>query len=287
MGRISWIHAGRCDPVRAKESGLRDAPQLPTSFSQASGSDPNACQSQNQAYALKTVETGRFLTTRRLASALVFVLMTLCSVRSPAITVGCPDRGDYPMNGCSLPGLIEGSFPFFYQQVNVRYKQSKKNDKFRIKARFLKRSPDSSLYVDPEDVLAISKTKLKFKAKVKNGVAIGRIKIKGRIDKLDIKDKLMTAELEGRWAADGTLIGFNTKNIQCHAAIDAYLGGDGCTANEVIYLNLLDPIGPDAGERKIRTSGIAVTSVPVPAAAWLFGSGLIALATAARRRWFA
>jgi hypothetical protein len=31
-------------------------------------------------------------------------------------------------------------------------------------------------------------------------------------------------------------------------------------------------------------SGVAINSVPVPAAAWLFGSGLIGLAGAARRK---
>jgi len=220
--------------------------------------------------------------TTRLASALVFLLMTLCSTCSFAVSIGCPDTGEYPMNGCELPGLVMGSFPFFYQQVNVRYKQSKRSDNFVIKAGFMKNSSDSSLFVDPEDVLAISGTKLKFKVKVIDGVATGRIKIKGRIDELGIKGTLMTAELEGSWAADGTLIGFNTKNIQCNAVIDAYVGG--CTTNEVIYFNLLNAIGPDAGARSIRTSGIAVTSVPAPTAAWLFGSGLISLATVARRR---
>jgi hypothetical protein len=91
----------------------------------------------------------------------------------------------------------------------------------------------------------------------------------------------MTADLNGVWDSDGTLIGFNTENIQCNDVIDAYVGG--CTTDEVIYFSLLDAIGPDAGARKIKTSGIAVTSVPVPAAAWLFGSGLLGLIAVSRR----
>jgi hypothetical protein len=232
----------------------------------------------------KTLETRRIFPKAGLASLLVFTLMTLCSLRSFAITVGCPDPGVYPMNGCALPGLVDGSFPFFYQEVNVRYRQLKPSENFVVKAGFTRRSSTSFLYVDPEDVLAISRTKLKFKAKVIDGVALGRIVIKGRIDELGIKGTLMTAELEGRWAADGTLIGFNTKNIQCNAAIDAYVGG--CTTSEVIYFNLLSAVGPDAGARKIRTAGIAATSVPAPGAAWLFGSGLLGLVSVARRRWF-
>jgi hypothetical protein len=218
----------------------------------------------------------------KLASTLLFVLMTLYSTPGFAITIGCPDLDAYPMNGCELPGLVKGSFPFFYQQVNVRYAQKKRSGNFVFKANS-RRSPDSFLYVDPEDLLSIVRTHFKFKAKVIDGVASGRVTIKGRIDKLGIRGSLMTAELEGSWAADGTLIGFNTKNIQCNAAINAYLGGDGCTKAEVIYLNLLDAVGPDADARRIRTSGTAMTSVPLPAAAWLFGAGLIGLAAGALR----
>jgi hypothetical protein len=231
----------------------------------------------SQSLALKAVNMRISMIAARLAPAFVFGLLMLCSAASFAITVGCPDPAAYGLNGCALPGLVKGSFPYFYQQVIVGYRHSKHSDNFRIKARFLKRSPDSSFYVDPEDVLAISKTKLKFKVKVIDGVAVGRIRIKGRIDELGIRGTLMTAQLEGSWAADGTLIGFNTKNIQCNAAINAYLGGDGCTTNEVIYLNLLNAIGPDAGARKIRTAGVAITSVPAPAAVWLFLSGLVGL----------
>jgi hypothetical protein len=211
-------------------------------------------------------------------------MFTFGSASSYAITSGCPDTGAYPMNGCSLPGTVDGSFPYFYQNVSVSYKQKKKTEDFQVKAKLLKGSTNSALYVDSEDVLDITKTNFKFDAKVTGGVASGNIKISGRIDELGIKGTLMTADLEGAWDANGTLIGFNTMNIQCNDGINAYLGGGGCTTNEVIYLNLLQAIGPDAGARKISTAGIAVTSVPVPAAAWLFGSGLLGLITMARRR---
>jgi hypothetical protein len=94
----------------------------------------------------------------------------------------------------------------------------------------------------------------------------------------------MTADLSGLWAIseDGTLLGFNTRDIVCHNAINAYLGSDGCTRNEVIYLALQDAITD--GTRKLKTTGVALTSVPVPAAAWLFGSGLLGLVGIARRK---
>ncbi len=77
------------------------------------------------------------------------------------------------------------------------------------------------------------------------------------------------------------LWGFNTTNIVCSDLINTLTGG--CTTDEVVYLNLLEAIGPDTGFDRISTAGRALTSVPVPAAAWLFGSGLIGLAGMARR----
>jgi hypothetical protein len=209
-------------------------------------------------------------------------VFTLGSSSSFAITSGCPDPNAYPLNGCSLPETVNGSFPYFYQNVNVSYKQKKKSDDFNVKAKFMKGSGSSFLYVAPDDVLTITKTGFKFDAKVVDGEASGKIKITGSIDDLGIKGTLMTADLKGTWGSDGTLIGFDTTNIQCNEAIDAYVGH--CTTEEVIYLNLLDAIGPDAGARKIKTAGVAVTSVPVPAAAWLFGSGLLGLIAVSRRR---
>jgi hypothetical protein len=221
-------------------------------------------------------------------TSLVYVcligMFTFGSASSFAIVSGCPDTGAYPLNGCSLPGQTrDGSFPYFSQNVSVQYKQKKNSDDFQVSAKFLNGSTGSSLYVAPDDVLDITKTIFKFDAKVSGGEASGKIKIRGHIDELGIKGELMTADLEGAWGADGTLIGFNTMNIQCNDAINAYLGG-GCTTDEVIYFNLLDAIGPDAGASKIKTAGIAVTSVPLPAAAWLFGSGLLGLIAMARRR---
>jgi hypothetical protein len=55
-------------------------------------------------------------------------------------------------------------------------------------------------------------------------------------------------------------------------------------------VNAVAPVPvPDAldlgGPRgKYKTTGLAVTSVPVPATAWLFGSGLLGLVGVARRK---
>ncbi len=73
---------------------------------------------------------------------------------------------------------------------------------------------------------------------------------------------------------------FNTYNIECKG-LEAYVN---CTTAEVAFLNLLSPIGPDTGFDRVSTAGRALTSVPLPAAAWLFVAGLMGLATVSRRR---
>jgi hypothetical protein len=53
----------------------------------------------------------------------------------------------------------------------------------------------------------------------------------------------------------------------------------------VIYLSELeDALDLGGTKGKYKTTGLAVTSVPVPATAWLFGSGLIGLTGVARRK---
>ena len=202
---------------------------------------------------------------------------------SNSLAATCPDPSAYPFNDCSLPGLVRGSFPYFEQGMALRYKANKHG--FRINAKYDKDSFLSSFLVDPDDILEITKTRFKFKARVKDGIAYGSIKISGVIDDLGItrRSTLMTADLSGPWAMDetGTLLGFNTMNIVCHGNIDSYVLG-GCTQNEVIYLALQDAI--TSSTRALKTTGVALTSVPLPPAAWLFGTGLLGLVGMARRK---
>lgn len=213
---------------------------------------------------------------------LACLLGTSVIFSSNSLAAACPDPSAYPFNGCSLPGLRPGGFPYFEQGVDVNYKAT--NHGFKVRAKYDKDSYLSSFLLDTGDILDITKTKLKFNARVKDGVAYGSIKISGIIDGLGItrKSTLMTADLSGLWAVGegGTLLGFNTGNIVCHSAIDAY--ANGCTQNEVIYLALQNALTD--GTRRLKTTGLALTSVPVPAAAWLFGSGLLGLVGIARRR---
>jgi hypothetical protein len=224
---------------------------------------------------------------RKLKNLLVVWVTGICALGSSAVfAAGCPDLSAYPLNGCSLPGLVGGSFPFFSQSVFVTLK-NKNNGDFKLKARYGGvATKESTLFFSPsiEDTYTIFKTSFRFNARYKNGDLTGSIRIKGKIPDLNIDSRqmLMTADLTGVWNSTGQLIGFNTMNIWCNAAINAVAA---CTHNEVIYFSQLkDSLDLGGSKGKFKTTGLAVTSVPIPATAWLFASGLIGLAGAARRK---
>ena len=196
----------------------------------------------------------------------------------------CPDAGEYPYNGCSLEGLRAGSFPYFTQSAYVTLK-NKKNGDFYLTASYGGVASEVSEFRvsnSVDDIYNIDNTFFQFKAKSKKGDVTGSIRIMGKLDGMSKQQTLMTADLDGVWASSGQLIGFDTMNIQCGDAITALVT---CTTNEVIYLSqLMDPLDPGGKKGKYQTTGLAVTSVPVPAAVWLFGSGLVGLAGVVRRR---
>jgi hypothetical protein len=208
----------------------------------------------------------------------------LCS--STVFAASCPDLSAYPLNGCSLPGLVDGSFPFFIQYVTVNLK-NKKHGNFRVIAKNRgAAAKESTLYFSPsiDDTYAIHNTLFRFKARYRNGDLTGRIRIKGKMPELGINKRriLMTADLKGKWNSTRQLIGFNTMNIVCHDAINEVAP---CTTDEVIYLSELNDALDLGGSRgKYRTTGLAVTSVPLPATAWLLCSGLAVLAGMSRRK---
>jgi hypothetical protein len=77
---------------------------------------------------------------------------------------------------------------------------------------------------------------------------------------------------------DSNLWGFNTTNLFCAAALLVP-----CTADESIYV-LLDDAFSGNFNGVFKTTGFAVTTIPVPAAAWLFGSALLLLTSLKKRR---
>jgi len=225
-------------------------------------------------------------TIKSIAIAGVMSLLAFGSTSSFAYSTSCPDGGAGPLNGCVLPDLVDGSYPYVVNGVSVDYNGKKLDKKgyFDIKAKSVKHSV-GTLAVGQLDQYDIEKFKFKLKARgYEDGSAEGGLKISGKIDGQKIK---ITADLNpekktpGVWdSSDGMLWGFNTYNIECKG-LEAYAD---CTKNEVVFLNLYNAIGPDSGFPKISTVGTAVTSVPLPAATWLLGSGLLALITVSRRR---
>jgi hypothetical protein len=89
---------------------------------------------------------------------------------------------------------------------------------------------------------------------------------------------LMSADLTAAHLVDDpNLWGFNTTNIFCNP--DLMLE---CTDSESVYLALSNAFSGEFGSN-FMSKGIAVTTVPVPAAAWLFGSALGLLGWTRRR----
>jgi hypothetical protein len=201
-----------------------------------------------------------------------------------AVTM-CPDTSAYPLNGCALGGdLVAGSFPYFEQSVYVTL-HNRKNGSFSLNATYggVADATSDFLVNNTGGLYPIDNTFYQLKAKYNSNKdeLTGTIRIMGTIDGQPSRQTLMTADLTGVWDSSGALIGFNTMNIQCGSAITAIVP---CTLNEVVYLtNISTPLSPGEGKGRTSATGLAVTSVPLPAAAWLFGSGLLGLVVVSRR----
>jgi hypothetical protein len=214
-----------------------------------------------------------------LLGAVTSVMLAVFSGGSHAfVTESCPDTAAFPFSGCVVAGVPPSGTPYFEQVVNVDYKP--KGDGFNLTAKAIQGSARSN-FVTLTDSYEVTKTKLNFKAKERGGELTGTLTIKGNIEDLGItgKKKLFSADLDGTRGNNlaGDLHGFGTTNIVCHEAISAY-----CSESETFYLNLLEAITDESSN--VKTAGLAVTTVPVPAAVWLFGSGLLGLIAVARRK---
>jgi len=114
-------------------------------------------------------------------------------------------------------------------------------------------------------------------------ISSGTVRIRGAIPDLGIPKvrDLMTAEID-EWNLhdDPNLWAFRTRNIVCTALFPF-----DCSTSESVYV-LLPGSGFDGDfdNGKFISAGFAVTTVPLPAAAWLFGSALGLLGWARRRR---
>ena len=186
----------------------------------------------------------------------------------------------------SLPGLVPSSLPAFNTSVNVVYTKDANGN--TIAASYDGGVGLSNLTYPNSAFNNITNTTYSLTANFDASSVFqnGTVRIDGQIASLGINTTvpLMTADLI-KFASDssGLLVGFNTNNIVCNPDINAYAH---CTTAESIYLELASPFS-FSNDSGWSTTATAVTSVPVPAAVTLFGSGLIGLSglmKAARRR---
>jgi hypothetical protein len=102
-------------------------------------------------------------------------------------------------------------------------------------------------------------------------LAGGTVSLRGGIDSLGIAKNtlLMTADLGvSDLFTDPGLWGFSTSNIWCNPTLLIM-----CTQNESVYVELDTPFG-GFSNGVFKSNGYATTTVPIPASAWLFMSGL-------------
>ena len=211
----------------------------------------------------------------KIASTIVSALLLAIAMNSSAYAELVP--------GFDLPGIVPASWPHFENSVKLKVLKNGKKG-FKVKVR--KKGSLNFLNVDPSVSYDIKGGNYKLNAffDPDGNFLEGSVEIKGKI-KTDFgktRGTLMTATL-GDFAFDGNLLGWNTHNIVCNDFVNQLVGGNGCTTDESVYI-LLDEEGFDPTKKGFKSKGTAITSVPVPAAAWLFGSGLIALVGVTRRR---
>lgn len=112
------------------------------------------------------------------------------------------------------------------------------------------------------------------------GFLSGTVELRGAIKELGIRpnEMLMRADIiDWNLADNATLWGFATDNIVCSPLLLI-----SCTTTESVFVELDAPFS-GSFNTPFRTTGMAITTVPVPASAWLFGSAVILLGWVWRR----
>ena len=232
------------------------------------------------------------------ATAIVLVLGSSFSMAS--ILVPADDGAHVEGYDLSAYGIGPASWTNFENNVKVKVvKKGKKGAKGTLLKVTGKKGSGNFFNLEPVDNFSIKGNSYKLMARfdVDGNLISGKkskVTIKGTIKtkKGEVSGKLLTASLgdllDGSgYAFAGTLIGFNTYNLRCHAVIDSVSPG-GCEDGKPAYISL-DKSFKDV-TKKFKSAGLAVTgsadisAVPVPAAVWLFGSGLFGVIGLGQRR---
>ncbi|MGD2055750.1 MAG: VPLPA-CTERM sorting domain-containing protein [Gammaproteobacteria bacterium] len=205
---------------------------------------------------------------------ITFLAVTLCCTGVKAASQLTYDSEGHVV-GYSLPGITPAGSPNFENYASIRLieKGPGGNNGYLVMGSLME---GSKMYfnigvangVATNSYEVLDPTYSLFGNFTAAGDTLGKrnfIEITGTIDDLDFgtySGVLMTADLT-KLVVGEDLIGMNTGNIVCPFF-------DFCTENESAYINL--------------DTGLAVTTVPLPGAAWLFGSGLLGLTGIARRK---
>ena len=184
----------------------------------------------------------------------------------------------------TLPTIIDPSFPQFQNSVTIKRGNGPNSDTWSISNKNGQNST-SQFFTSVSTSYAVSS--VKYDGSVlwnPNGTFnSGTVSITGKVAGFS-RQELMTADLVGYEWDTGSFLGFNTSNIQCSADLNSLIGGGGCTTNESLVIQLKNGWDGNPLTKGLNLSGIAITSVPLPAAAWLFISGLGLMGVAARRK---
>lgn len=178
----------------------------------------------------------------------------------------------------ALPGITPSGTPVFLNSVKVRLN---KNGGLRIFTNG--QGKGFSLYDGDSFRSGTGIFDLRTTVDDNGNIFGGTVQIKGKGAELGVPGRdqiiLMTADLVNANLTSSPLLwGFNTTNIWCAPEL-----GLNCTNSESVYLTLNTLFTASDFSGKFSSSGTAYTTVPVPAAAWLFGSALGLLGWVRRR----
>lgn len=212
---------------------------------------------------------------KALALAGLLSMLAFGSTNSFADSINC-----YGASFAGLPGLVAPSLPAFGTYINANFTKGSSTSVLKVTA-----ASSNSIFLVPFSpyVYGIKSTSYNLTANFNSSGTFtsGSLSISGKFNNSSTTTTLMTANLINfAKSSNGYLWGFNTNNIVCSAAINT--AAHGCTSAEVVYLGLAS--AQKSLTKSWKTTGVALTSVPVPAAAWLFGSGLAGLASIGRRK---
>ena len=205
----------------------------------------------------------------------MFKFIKITSVLLVALPLFC-SGGASANTGFSLDGISPSGHPNFTNDVFINYQRAN-GQKYRLMATAEESTGKFNFSDGSYETVNNLSYKLHAKFDIDRNFLGGDVRINGNISGLDANGVLFKANLTD-FATDGSLIGFDTYITYCDPGFAEY-----CTTNESVYLHSFGG-GFDLFDKKFRADGIAVTTVPVPAAVWLFGSGLLGLISIARRK---